>query len=539
MIDFCRELEERVLILSSDNETSRRLESVLGQAGLPCHVCASAADLFEQLARSAGAILLDGPSAMGIVQQLSDALSYQPSWSDLPIVILADDNDHADALAAFDKLGNVLFLPTTANALAIASAARMALRCRSQQYQLRENMSERQRNERALKEADRRKDEFLAMLAHELRNPLAPIRSALELMQLDPTGEAAEMARDIMQRQVQHLVRLVDGLLDVSRVVRGRIELHTEPLDLRKVINHAVEETRSVVESQGHRLTVHGEEPAWVLGDMARLAQVLVNLVDNAARYTPPGGRITVSMDRGADAVVIAVRDNGVGIARDDLGKIFDLFTQSNRTLERAAGGLGLGLTLARKLAEMHGGTLTAFSEGLGHGSEFVVRLPTIAAPGVPSPLHWIPASVPPRRILVVDDNQGAATILSRMLTRFWQHDVQLAHDGLEALATAARFRPEIIILDIGLPGLSGYEVARQLRSDPQFKRALIVSLTGYGQDDDRRRSEDAGFDEHLVKPTSVVTLEKLFSHPKLPAADQPAAAVSEAPSTQHAPAHL
>lgn len=367
---------------------------------------------------------------------------------------------------------------------------------------------------RRIQDADHRKDEFLAMLAHELRNPLAPIRTGLDLLAM--AGADAEVVAP-MRRQVVHLAHLVDDLLDVARITRGTIDLRMQEADVKKIVSGAVETSRPVVEARGHELSVAvPPEPLRVSGDPVRLTQVLTNLINNAAKYTPDGGSICVAAEAEGNEVVVRVCDTGAGISREMLSRVFDLFVQADRSLDRAQGGLGIGLTLVRRLVEMHEGTVQAFSEGLGMGSEFVVRLPALvgrpAAEPAPEPAEE-PAGEPEtagRRVLVVDDNADAAATLA-MLLRISGHEVKVAHDGHAALEAARTFRPEVVLLDIGLPGLDGYEVARRLRSRPETAHSLLVAVSGYGQEDDKRRSREAGFDQHLVKPVDFAALRAVL----------------------------
>lgn len=370
-----------------------------------------------------------------------------------------------------------------------------------------------------LRDADRRKDDFLAMLAHELRNPLAPIRNALALLGMpDLDAPTRRQANDIINRQVEHLVRLVDDLLDVSRIMRGRIELRPEPVEVRSIIERAVETVQPLIELHQHQLELRvPPQPIWVEADLIRMAQVVFNLLNNAAKYTPAGGRIELIVEPVERGVAIRVRDNGVGIDADLLPHIFDLFTQSKRSVERSQGGLGIGLTLVRSLVEMHGGAVSACSAGSGKGSEFVVSLPTLASQHQrKSTVVAAPEPSRSLRVLVVEDIVGSAKMMASMLHKFWKHEVRIAHDGLEAIDLAREFHPELVLLDIGLPQLDGYEVARRLRALPETEQAVIVALTGYGTQEDRRRSQEAGFDEHLVKPASVDNLRALFHHPRL-----------------------
>jgi signal transduction histidine kinase len=368
-----------------------------------------------------------------------------------------------------------------------------------------------------LAESDRRKDEFLAMLAHELRNPLAPIRNAVELMRLRGADEPdLQWARDIIERQVQHMTRLVNDLLEVSRITRGKVVLQKEVLNVAAVMGRAAETSRPHIEVRRQNLTVSfPPEPAFLEGDMTRLAQILGNLLNNAAKFTPEEGQVQLSARVEGAEIVFRVRDTGIGIAPEMLRRVFDLFVQVDNSLDRSQGGLGIGLTLVRSLVELHGGSVQVFSDGPGSGSEFVVRLPALANPlpdAAGGNLSMSGDRGPPqRRILVVDDNVDSAESLA-MVLRVTGHQVRTAHDGAEALEVAAQFAPEIVLLDIGLPKMNGYEVARVLRSRYPDRDILIVALTGYGQEEDRRRSREAGFDHHLVKPVQPAVLKPLLS---------------------------
>jgi PAS domain S-box-containing protein len=381
------------------------------------------------------------------------------------------------------------------------------------------DLTERKRIE-ALEEADLRRNEFLAMLSHELRNPLAPIKNALSVMRLCGVSEPSlDWARTVVERQVSHLTRLVDDLLDVSRIAVGKITLQRKPLDVSQVLTGAVEASRPLIDSRGHRLTVVApSEPLLIEGDLTRLSQTLTNLLNNAAKYTPEGGEIWLTAGKEEGMAVIRVRDTGVGIPADLLPDIFDLFTQGERGLDRAEGGLGIGLTLAQRLVKLHGGSIEALSEGPGQGSELVVRLPLAAASALSSVSSRGPAERRPegfRRVLVVDDNRDAAESLEILLS-LWGHQARSAQDGPEALALTAEFRPEIVLLDIGLPGMDGYEVARQMRALSAGRNALIVAVTGYGRNSDRLHSQEAGFDHHLVKPVQPEVLQELIASAKL-----------------------
>jgi signal transduction histidine kinase len=374
-----------------------------------------------------------------------------------------------------------------------------------------------------LAEANRRKDEFLAMLAHELRNPLAPIRNALHILKQSHAGGPVEPLRAMMERQVQHLARLVDDLLDVSRITRGKIELRKQVVSLAAVVSRAVEASRSLIEGRRLELEVAlPAEPLRLEADPTRLEQVVANLLHNAGKYTEPGGhiRLTAALAPSSEGgeVVLRVQDSGIGIPAEMLPHIFDLFVQVDHRHARSQGGLGIGLTLVRRLVELHGGTVEAFSAGLGRGSEFVVRLPALSEKREREGRAGREdagdaAPTPGRRILVVDDNVDAAESLA-LLLRLQGHDVAVAADGPTALEKARAERPEVIFLDLGMPGMDGYEVARRLRQLPDVGPVRLVALTGWGQEEDRRRTRQAGFDHHVVKPVEPDALHQLLSQP-------------------------
>lgn len=367
-----------------------------------------------------------------------------------------------------------------------------------------------------LKEAHRRKDEFLATLAHELRNPLAPIRNALQILKGSPSStEIIHKVAQVMDRQVHHLVRLIDDLLDVSRVMGGKIELRKEAVELRSAIVSAVETVQTQVDKQGHHLEVQlPPEPLYIYADPIRLTQIIGNLLTNATKYTEPNGHILITGERSKNNAILCVRDSGIGISRDMLPHIFELFVQADQTATRSQGGLGIGLTLVRNLVEMHEGEVTANSEGLGKGSEFVVTLPlashNTAATSL-SPEEEPRTGLTGIRLLVVDDNKDAAITLG-MLLRLRSHDVRTAHSGATALQTAAEFKPEIVFLDIGMPIMDGYEVARHLRTIQGLENIILVALTGWGQQGDRQRATDAGFNFHLTKPADPVAIETILA---------------------------
>jgi PAS domain S-box-containing protein len=370
-----------------------------------------------------------------------------------------------------------------------------------------------------LREADKRKDEFLAMLAHELRNPLAPVRNAVGLLKhYGANDPRLQWPREVIDRQVTHMTRLVDDLLDVSRITRGKIELRQEIVEMRTVVERALETSRPLVDAKGQRLTVElPAEPLLVKADVTRMAQVLSNLVSNAAKYTDVGGNVRLLVERNGSEVIARVRDNGVGIPADILSHIFELFAQAERSLDRSQGGLGIGLTVVKALTEMHGGRVEAYSEGPNKGSEFTVRLPafTETLPEEVTAAAAAQQTAPGCRILVVDDNIDSAESMA-MLLQFEGHEVKTAFDGLEALQATREFRPNVVLLDIGLPGMDGYEVARELRRDGEQQRLVLIALTGYGQAEDRQRSQDAGFDHHFTKPVDHDSLNSLIKSLKV-----------------------
>jgi PAS domain S-box-containing protein len=379
------------------------------------------------------------------------------------------------------------------------------------------DITDRKRAEKALREADRRKDEFIALLAHELRNPLAPVRNGLQVLRL-AAGDPAAVAetRDMMERQLGHMVRLIDDLLDVSRINRNKMELRRSRVLLADALSSAVETARPLIEEAGHDLSVAlPPEPVYLDADLTRLAQVFGNLLTNSAKYTERGGRIWLAAERRGGDVVVSVRDTGIGIPAGSLPHIFDMFSQVGRDIERSTGGLGIGLALVKGLVEMHGGTVTAESPGVGKGSMFTVRLPALEDRPESTPKDAAeegrPAAGPKRRILVVDDNRDAAKSMA-MLLRLRKNEVRTAHDGVEAVAAAEAFRPQVILMDVGMPRLDGYEATRRIRQQPWGQAMLIIAVTGWGQERDKVQSQEAGCNGHLVKPVNLSELERLLA---------------------------
>lgn len=374
------------------------------------------------------------------------------------------------------------------------------------------------RSEEALRLADQRKDEFLATLAHELRNPLAPIRNGVELLRVGLSPDRAERVHRTVQRQLTHMVHLVDDLLDIARISRGKIDLVREPITLDKIFEHAIETSRPLIDTGQHELTVSTPgRPVVVDGDLTRLAQCVSNLLNNAAKYTPASGRIGLAGAVRGGALEITVIDDGIGMAPDLLSKVFDMFAQGTHAGGRAQGGLGIGLSLVRTLVGMHGGTVHAESAGDGRGSAFTIRLPLAATPSMPSPdaEPALPSGIAARHILVVDDNRDGADTLVMLLEAFG-HRATMVHDGNAALASVRELRPDIVFLDIGLPDISGYDVARQIRADSALRQPVLIAVTGWGGDRDRRQTREAGFDDHLTKPIAAADVHGIVDRARV-----------------------
>jgi signal transduction histidine kinase len=478
----------------------------------------------------------DNPLAqVGVPQVIrTGQAQLYPTIGDEVLVAVARDADHLEIVRALGlRSGMIVPLAARGRVLGAISlgSAESARTYGPEDLALAEDVGRRAgvaidnaRFYQDFKEADRRKDEFLAMLAHELRNPLAPIRNALQVLRLrGPEASTVQWAQELIERQVQHMARLVDDLLDVSRITRGKIELRKEWVRLAAVVEQTLESIRPLISAAGHQLEVSlPEAPLWLHADPTRLAQVLANLLHNAVKYTESGGRIWLAAELPSSdqdlpqELLLRVRDSGIGIRPDVLPKVFDLFVQGDRGLDRSQGGLGIGLTLVRSLVELHGGSVQAFSSGPGMGTEFVIRLPLPPQQGIDGYLsagETVGAAARALRVLIVDDNHDAASSLA-MLLRLWGHEVEIAHDGPTALDRARGRQAEVVLLDIGLPGMDGYEVARRLCEIAGMETVRLVAMTGYGQQDDRRRSREAGFENHLVKPVDPAELRQLLTQP-------------------------
>jgi signal transduction histidine kinase/ActR/RegA family two-component response regulator len=513
--------DESVLLLAPTSKDAALCRGILAEAGIEVALCRDIADVCAGIDAAGGlAVLSEESLTTETLELLRLVIGRQPAWSDFPLLVLTEQGADSElVLRTLEILGNVTLLERPVRVPALVSAVRVALRARRRQYQIRDHIGENNRVNASLREADRRKDEFLAILAHELRNPLAPLRNALESMRLAPNDrEATAWARALMERQLAQMVRLIDDLLDLSRVSRGRVELRQENVDLAAVVNGAVEICGPSIRAAGHALSVSLPPETLVLRcDPTRMVQVLSNLLSNAAKYTPAGGgRIEIAGRRSHAGIELSVRDNGVGIPEDMLHKVFDMFTQVERSLERSQGGLGIGLTLVKRLVELHGGSVHARSAGPGRGSEFVVRVPEAAGAAVPAASVAGEAFTGARRrqrILIADDNRDAADSLAVML-RVVGHEVRTAYDGQQAIDMAEAFRPGLALLDIGMPRLNGYETARRLRERPFGREMVLIALTGWGQPEDKQRSHVAGFDHHLVKPVDPSVLDRLLAQP-------------------------
>lgn len=508
--------DRRVLIFPPTRRDGEVTRNLLQRAGLVCCVCYDGTALAKEIDAGAGAIVLtDTALAAPDIDNVRAALSRQPPWSDLPIVLLSQAGAQSPA-SIVQSLTNVTLLDRPTSVRMLVSAVQTAIRGRLRQYQTREQLEALRTAEEALRHrerllhmADRRKDEFLAMLAHELRNPLAPIRNASELLVRPLTEEQMQSIVGIIKRQVAQLSRLVDDLLDVSRITQGRIELQRAPVELSSVIAQAMESVEPLMKEKRHKVLVTARYgPLYVNGDSARLVQCVANILTNSAKYTDPGGDIRIDVQEERCTAVISITDNGIGIPQELLPQIFDLFVQSDRSLDRAQGGLGIGLSLVQRLIEMHGGEVSAYSEGHGRGARFAIRLPCIEPPQAAR--QTPPArSIPVRRILIVDDNADAADSLA-MLLKLNGHAAETVYSPNAALERAATSDHDVILLDIGLPDMDGYEVARRMRASGT--RARIIALTGYGQSEDIQRARNAGFDSHLVKPVDLQILQETLA---------------------------
>jgi signal transduction histidine kinase/CheY-like chemotaxis protein len=511
-----QELDQRVLVLAPTGRDAALTCSFLEKAGLTARACSDIPAVCEALAGGAAVLMLaEEVLVPAAIQRLSSLLEEQEPWSDLPILLFSGEGatvqTRAPTLRMLEPLGNVVLLDRPVRPTTMLTAVRTALRARGRQYAAREAL----RTERV---AVRERDKFLAMLGHELRNPLSPIFAALDLMERsEPVGTSSKYLA-VIQRQATHLSRIVDDLLDVSRVTSGKIVLQRGPLELTELVRRCLQALGGAIATEKLTLAVTSESgPLVVDGDSVRLEQVVMNLTLNAIKYTQAGGHIQVSFAEEGGAAIVRFRDDGAGIPSETLPHVFDLFMQADQTLDRAKGGLGVGLTLVKSLVELHGGTVRASSDGPGMGSEFVVRLPlsvsdeAIAPPpavtnGNKSLISGGPAG---RHVLIIEDNEDSREMLQSLLEERGHH-VDAAVDGPTGVARALELKPEVLLVDIGLPGMNGYGVAKRVR-EALGQSVFLIALTGYGQPEDRRLALEAGFDRHLTKPVMIEAVEGLL----------------------------
>lgn len=503
--------ESHVLVLSPLSRDVSMAKDVLARAGFDVLGFADIDALVDSM-QSAGAGMLlvaaEALSSSAIVSRLTSVLHTQPAWSDLPVSIITHsriaDPHELRAVRGLEHLHSVTFLDRPVRIASLVSTVRAALQARHRQYQVRDLL-------RAAEDAVRQRDEFLAMLSHELRNPLASVSNAVQVMRLQP--QRSEQVTEILERQVGLLSRMVDDLLDVGRITSGKVDLRCDRFDLHQPLRDALQTVGPYIESRQHALEVSEYGAALhVKGDSARLAQVFANLLHNAAKYTDPGGRLQVSLGLNDDSAELRVRDSGIGIAPEQGEHVFELFAQASRDIDRSQGGLGIGLTVARRLVEMHGGTISLHSDGIGCGSEFCVRLPlsqtvdetAAAKPRAAARDHAC-------RVLIVDDNREVADGLA-MLIETLGHDVRTVYRGSEALNYVRDYRPQVVFLDLGMPGMDGFEVARALRAAPRRDHMQVVALTGYGDTETVQKCHACGFDQHLLKPAKLESIQELLN---------------------------
>jgi signal transduction histidine kinase/CheY-like chemotaxis protein len=510
-------LDERILVLAPTGRDAPLMGDVVREAGLWPVVVYSVEHLCEELAHGAGAIVLAEEALTDLgIECLNEALALQGAWSEIPIILLTSGGMTTRSSARTAKLleprANVTLMERPVRVVTLVSAVQSAVRARRRQLEVRDLLAEKDATVRRQAEDVRRRDEFLAMLGHELRNPLATIRNAVEVLADDGAGAGTrDEHRVIIERQAAHLGQLVDDLLDVSRITMGKILLRRGPVDVAEVVRRAAEAVRGGIAAQRQVMSVRveGGGPLMVEGDAVRLEQVVLNLLTNANKYTPAGGRIEVSARAEGGSVVVRVKDSGIGISAEMMPRVFELFSQADTSLHRSKGGLGIGLTVVKRLIDMQGGSVSAESAGEGKGSEFVVRLPLRADLRVAERgEREVPRTS--RRVLLVEDSPDARRVMSVLLSR-WGHEVAYAEDGPLGVAAAEVHRPEVALVDIGLPGMDGYEVARSIRGK-LGTGVVLIALTGYGQPEDKERALQAGFDLHLVKPVQPELLARVLA---------------------------
>lgn len=503
------DLNRRVLVVAPVGRDAELMWAHLESAGLQCGVCVDVDEACRELHRGAGALIFTQEAlSPDSTPRLAHALDQQPAWSDVPIIILTGLPSLDAKSGSFGGLGrrtNVTFVDRPVRIKSLVSAAQSALRARERQYQIRELMEK-------LEDRVHERDRFLAILGHELRNPLGAILLASQMREDDGRLEAEHV--DLIERQSRHLSQLVNDLLDLSRVVSGKIVLKRQVIDLAEALRQSFETVNDAAARQSVRVRVErAGEPLPVSVDPLRASQVITNVIGNAIKYTPEGGNVVVTLERQGDRAVMRVTDDGVGIAENRIGTIFELFAQAENAIGRAQGGMGIGLALVRNLLELHEGTISAASDGVGKGSEFTVTFPlaTAAATTAPEPaLETVVHDGQPRRIVVVEDNNDVRDLLRLKLRRLG-HEVDAVGDGLAGVRVIVDRRPDLALVDIGLPGIDGYELATQVRQSIG-QDVVLVAVSGFGQPEDKRRALEAGFDEHLTKPADVSDIESLLS---------------------------
>lgn len=497
---------QAILILAATARDAALAAQALESSHIESQTCTDIQSLETSLAQGVGAVLVaEEACSPDVLQVLENHCESQAPWSDLPLVFLQVPRAAGDSpiVARLRSCGNLSLLERPLRQSTLLSAMETALRARRRQYEVRDLIEE--------KEADvRGRDEFLAMLGHELRNPLAAIRYAISLLDEIDDDETTRTPREVIGRQTSHLAHLVDDLLDVARVTRGKISLDKRPVDLNELARKTLEGLEVArIDGQHEILFNPFETPLMVEGDAVRIEQIFSNLLFNAVKYTPPGGRIVFTLCQEEGIAMARLEDNGIGMSRELLSRVFDLFSQAQHSIDRSRGGLGIGLTLVRGLVELHGGRISAKSDGVGQGSTFEVRLPLLVqAPQQNDPQNLAPESGQ-RRVLLVEDNEDAREVLKLLLER-GGHAVECATDGSEGIEKAIQIQPEIALVDIGLPVFDGYEVAARIRRE-LGSSIFLVALTGYGQPEDRQRALEAGFDEHLTKPVELERLRDLL----------------------------
>jgi signal transduction histidine kinase/ActR/RegA family two-component response regulator len=497
---------ERVLILAPTGRDAELSSRALREAGLTPFVCTRIEQLCDELLIGAGtALITEEVLSSDAMQCLREALEKQEPWSDFPLIIFTYQPSAELTTRSFERLGsraNVTLFERPIRVKTMISAIAAALRARRRQYEVRDLLDE-------LGRRVEERDHFLAMLSHELRNPLAAITLAAD--ELDAQGEPSH-ERAVIVRQTHHLKQLVDDLLDISRVTSGKIVLHKATIDIGDVAEHCVTALRPAADARQMRMELHlPDKPVHVFADAVRYEQIVNNLLSNAIKYTPPGGSIDVTVESEGGDGLLRVRDTGKGIAPEMLTRIFELFMQGDVTIDRSEGGMGIGLTLVKRLTEMHGGQVSAYSEGRGSGSEFIVRLPQVDTKPAAKPIPERVSTAPhkPHHIVIIEDNADIRDLL-RVKLKNLGHDVDAAEDGLRGLEKILEAKPDIALVDIGLPGIDGYEVARRTR-EALGPHVYLIALTGYGQNEDKKRALEAGFDVHLTKPADFVDLQNVL----------------------------